>query len=85
MFCEVYYHHWISDHFSNNYFHFGVLEKIDIFAGKLNEKLNADIKPAHEKKTLVRAIHDISSEDRKKIEKLYERDFVVYETVNEIV
>lgn len=68
---------------STNIFHAGVLEKWDRFATGFSEKLGRPLHFPHENRTNMVTAREIGAEARSKIERLYERDFVLYEWVRD--
>lgn len=71
----------IAEYFRSNVFHSGVLEENDKFARGLSEKTGKKISFPHENPT-VRAEEEeikIGAEERRRIERLYDRDLELYE------
>ena len=67
--------------FRRNVFHAGILEKHQRFAQRLSEKLERKLAFPHENRTHKVAVLKITAAEHAKIERLYGRDFVLYEWV----
>ena len=65
--------------FRRNVFHAGVLEKQQRFAQRLSEKLGRRLAFPHENRTGTVTALKITAAERAKIERLYARDFVLYD------
>jgi hypothetical protein len=69
--------------FRRNVFHAGTLEQHDAFAEGLSEKLRRKLDFPHENRTRTAAALKIAAGARARIERLYARDFVLYEWVRD--
>jgi hypothetical protein len=57
-----------------SYFHFGALERLDLFTAALSAKLGSAVAAAHERPTSNKAPVELSSADRAIFERLFEQD-----------
>ena len=73
----------LSAYFEHNVFHAGTLERHDAFAEGLSEKLGRKLDFPHENATRTAAALKIAAAERTRIERLYARDFVLYEWVRD--
>jgi hypothetical protein len=71
----------IADYFAANVFHAGVLEDAAGFASGLAEKLSRPVLFPWANTTLQRRVDGANAEERRRIERLYSRDFELYEFV----
>ncbi|MDE3115006.1 MAG: sulfotransferase family 2 domain-containing protein [Pseudomonadota bacterium] len=69
--------------FRRNVFHAGTLEKHRTFAKGLSEKLGRKLDFPHENRTGTAAATAIGADARAKIERLYARDYVLYQWVHD--
>jgi hypothetical protein len=64
--------------FARDVFHSGVLERSDIFARALVEKLHRPVSFPHDNRTGKIRAHHFTSAQRRKVEQLYPLDFALY-------
>lgn len=68
----------LADFYANNIFHSGVLEENRNFARGLSEKLGKKLSFPHRNRTAREEKSKIDSEARRKLERLYAKDFELY-------
>jgi len=71
----------LRGHFERNVFHAGTLEDNEVFAARLSEKLGKPLAFPHRNRTDKADETTVSAAARAKIERLYARDFALYEWV----
>ncbi len=73
----------LSALFARNVFHAGVLEDSGRFAAGLSQKLGVPLALPHENRTGITATREVTAAERARIERLYARDFTLYQWVRE--
>ena len=68
-----------------NYFHFGVLEEINLFAQQLGDKLGCEIPAERSNVTKEKSTPEFSAKEMELINDLYEGDIQLYRNVKELV
>jgi Sulfotransferase family len=69
----------LSRLFARDVFHSGVLERSDVFARALVEKLQRPVSFPHDNRTGKNRVRHFTSAQRRKVEQLYPLDFALYE------
>jgi hypothetical protein len=66
-----------------NYYHWGVLERLEQFAAGLSAKLGVEVRPHHERITPRQADIALTGEDRARFERLFSEDIRMYQRLQD--
>lgn len=73
------------DFLRERYFHWGVLERLDLFAAGLGEKTGREVAPEWGNRTPERERTELTTEERRLIERVFAQDIELYEKARDAV